>query len=262
MSDYLTECQANGPPETSPAPVNFEDGTLSAGVLSYATPESICGHDDRIQITSTTAAPYYWICQLNINFGGTMYVGSGWLCNTGSTKYSVVATCGHCVYADGAFATSIQVTPARNGSSAPYGSDTVSSSGLRASDKWKADGSSDYDYGCILMPKSYSSLLGAMGMNVMSDADLTNRVVTNCGYPADKPSGTMWMSGGRITQVQTNKIEYLNDTAGGQSGSPVFTWTNDHKLVSVGIHGYGGCPNKAVRIISSVYDDLVSWGDS
>ncbi len=264
MSDCLTESQPNGPPETSPTPVSFEDGKLNAGVLSFDAPESVCALDDRTQITPTTTRPYYWICQLNINFGGTMYIGSGWLCTTGSTKYNVVATCGHQVYRNGAFADSVQVTPARNSSIAPYGSFTVPSSGLRASDKWQAGGSdkANYNYGAILIPKPYANVLGSMGMSVMSDADLMARIVTNCGYPGDKPIGTLWWTGGPISQVQTNVIRYMNDTAGGQSGSPVYTWSNSYKLVSVGIHGFGGCPNGAVRITNDVYNDLVAWGDS
>jgi hypothetical protein len=27
----------------------------------------------------------------------------------------------------------------------------------------------------------------------------------------------------------------------------------------VGIHGYGGCPNKAVRVVRPVFDNLLAW---
>jgi glutamyl endopeptidase len=247
------------------------EARLNAGVLSYPTPETVCGHDDREKITDTTASPYYWVCQLSIEFDDGTYVGSGWLCSTASAKYDVVATAGHCVYSTSSrkFAKSIDVIPGRNGTSAPYGRYTVGTGGLRASEQWKQGGAnkSDYDYGVILIPKT--NKLGACGMWIASSSELENRTIMNAGYPGDKePYGYDWEDTGPIQTVTTHKLHYMNDTAGGQSGSPVYAldkgndWSNYKDVYSVGIHGYGGCPNKAVRITEAVYNDIIAWSRS
>lgn len=249
-------------------PENFELPTnpISAGTLSYDTPETVCGHDDRVKVTNTTVSPYYWVCRLSIKFPQGNYVGSGWLCSTASTKYDVVVTSGHCVYetSTGKFAESITVIPGANGSAAPYGTYTVNSANLRASDKWKQAGSdkSDYDYGVILIPKT--GKLGACGM--WNDANPVGKTVLNSGYPGDKqPYGYNWEDKGPITSVTAHKLLYMNDTAGGESGSPVLAlksgtdWGNYKNVWSLGIHGYGGCPNKAVRLTQSVINDILKW---
>ncbi len=238
-----------------------EEVLLNAGVLAYDTPEIVCQKDERCLVNETDTTPFWIICHLRITFDEGTYVGSGWVC-AGTDKYHVVATAGHCVFANGKFAKSIQVTPALNGLRIPHKAVTIDSSGLRASEKWKAadPDKSEYDYGVILIPKGQG--WGWLSMNILSDLDLKNRVVESCGYPADKSYGTMWLAGGPINKVEDRKIHYMNDTYGGQSGCPVYTWGNDNILWAVGIHAYGGCPNSAVRITRSVYDDFISWSNS
>jgi V8-like Glu-specific endopeptidase len=256
---------SNLPPEELQEVVSTPQHPVNAGVLSYPQPETVCGDDKRQKVTNTTTYPWYWVCQLDIKFAQGSYVGSGWLISTGSSKYDVVATSGHCVFETGTktFAQSITVTPARNGSSAPYGKFTVSTSGLRASSQWQSSGSSDYDYGAILIPKT--GKLGSCGMWIASDSELQNLNVTNAGYPGDKsPYGYMWQDSGPLTTVQPLKLYYMNDTYGGESGSPVLAqrpgYSGYMAWWSVGIHGYGGCPNSAVRGTWSVYDDYTNWG--
>ena len=68
--------------------------------------------------------------------------------------------------------------------------------------------------------------------------------MTNCGYPGDKPLNTLWITGGEIERHSDLRLFYTNDTAGGQSGSPVYTWYGDYWTV-IGVHCYGGCHNSA-----------------
>lgn len=239
-----------------------DSGLQNPGVLSYALPESVCGNDTRIRVSPASNFPYYWVCSLRMTIAGSNFIGSGWLCNTGSTKFDVVATAGHCVFGDGAFATSMEVIPGRDVDEAPWGTFNVATANLRASANWQAGGGdqSDFDYGAILIPKT--GILGAMGVAVMSDEALKDRVTTVSGYPGDKPAGTLWSNGGPITEATAHKIRYMTDTAGGQSGCPSYTWSDDNIIRGIGIHAYGGCPNASVRITSDVWDDLVAWGNS
>ena len=70
------------------------------------------------------------------------------------------------------------------------------------------------------------------------------------GYPGDKPSGTMWdadncstaMTGTvqcTIAATTSQQLFYRNDTAGGQSGSPLFRVTSTSCTCAIGIHAYG-----------------------
>jgi glutamyl endopeptidase len=47
------------------------------------------------------------------------------------------------------------------------------------------------------------------------------------------------------------------DTAGGQSGSPVFVNTPNRSVV--GVHGYGGCPNAAIRVRDYFFQRWAEW---
>ena len=262
MND-ITETESLNMGETNVVELDVNDeGLQNPGVLSYALPESVCGEDTRSRVSPATNFPYYWTCSLRMEIDGGMFIGSGWLCNTGSTSYDVVATAGHCVFGNGKFATSMQVIPGRDENSAPWGTFDVATENLRASANWQSGGGdqSDFDYGAILIPKT--GILGAMGVAVMSDQDLEDRVVTITGYPGDKPSGTLWTNGGPVTATTNHKIRYMSDTAGGQSGCPAYTWSDENIIRAVGIHAYGGCPNASVRITAEVFNDLVAWGNS
>jgi glutamyl endopeptidase len=238
----------------------------SAGILSYGTPETVCGNDDRIKVSDTLAVPYQWVVRLEIIFNGNRYRGSGFVLSAGQAQDRlVVATSGHCVFAREtlAFASSIKVMPQANGSVMPLTPVTVTTANLRASAGWKNSGSPDTDYGVILVP--WSGTWG-VGMWVASDQDLQNRTVLNSGYPGDKsPYGFNWEDTGNLTGVSTSMLSYMLDTFGGESGSPVFAlksgtdWSSGPNVWAVGVHGYGGCPNKAVRMTQSVTNDYLHW---
>ncbi|MEW8308424.1 MAG: hypothetical protein G8D88_14990 [gamma proteobacterium symbiont of Ctena orbiculata] len=231
---------------------------LNPGVLSYDVPDSICDYDCREQITNTIITPFSGICQLISTFEGQKYIGTGWLCYTNNSKYEVIVTAGHCVYAKSLdkYAESVVVIPARNGNERPYGTYEVSSGLLKASKRWISSGAITDDYGVVLIPKNQA--LHNYNMWVASDSELDGRYALNSGYPGDKlPFGSSWMSSGPIDNVEREILNYMNDTYGGQSGSPVLTVNNDSTIVSVGIHAYGGCPNRAVRITETVRNEIL-----
>lgn len=241
--------------------MNEKNTYPSAGILSYFEPESVCGQDSRYHVWQTNTVPYFCVSHLLITFDEGLFVGSAFLVLR-TEDYLVFATSGHCVYANGKFANKIEVTPALNVDDKPYGAISVESNDLRASDGWKAGGMdrAEFDYGAILAP--VNSDVAVMPMTIMSNEELEGRVISNCGYPADKPHGTMWWCGGPIEVVEERMMRYMADTYGGQSGSPIFTWSGDNLFQAVGIHGYGGCPNGAVRITEPVMADFTNWSSS
>ena len=229
--------------------------TAASLEFGTAATESVCGRDGRVKITKTTQYPWRAICQLIITRAdGLKARCTGWFIGP-----RTVMTSGHCLYSHtaGGWAKKIEVIPGMNGTARPYGSQT--SSNFRSVVGWVNSKNSDFDYGCIILPnKTLGNRVGWFGFANFSAGTLQNMVVNNSGYAGDKPFGTQWFNAGRITTVTSRKLEYMIDTYGGHSGSPIWYYKNN-KRYAVGIHGYGGCPNKAVRIIKPVFQNMLNW---
>ena len=91
-----------------------------AGSLAYASAETVCGADERVQVTATAVVPWRWICQLIITYSnGSRARGTGWFIGP-----HTVMTAGHCVHsaANGGWAREIEVIPGMNAASRPFGS--------------------------------------------------------------------------------------------------------------------------------------------
>ena len=225
--------------------------------LEYADeePESVCGSDGRQRITQTSRIPWRMICQLIITRADDRRSRcTGWFIGP-----RTLMTAGHCVFSHsaGGWAKEIEVIPGMNASQRPFGSAVGRS--FRSVRGWTADRKPEYDYGAIILPNNtLGNRVGWFGFANLSDGSLRNLLGNNSGYPGDKPFGTQWYNAGRITRVTSRRLFYMFDTAGGQSGSPV--WRNkDGKRHAVGIHAYGGCPNKATRINKAVFDNMKAW---
>jgi glutamyl endopeptidase len=221
----------------------------------FETPESVCGRDDRSRIRATTRIPRRMICQLIItrNDGLTSRC-TGWFIGP-----KCVMTAGHCVFSHsaGGWAKKIEVIPGMDASSRPFGS--LTGTKFRSVKGWTQDQKVTHDYGAIILPNgSLGNKVGWFGFANLTDASLKNLLINNSGYPGDKPFATQWFNAGRITKVTSKRLEYMLDTAGGQSGSPTWRY-KDGKRHAVGIHAYGGCPNKSTRINKSVYDNMKKW---
>ena len=226
-----------------------------AGAKEFQRPESVCGSDDRIRISPATNIPWRWICQLIITKAdGSQSRCTGWFIGP-----RTVITSGHCVYSHSAngWAQKIEVFPGMDENEAPFGSQVGTS--FRSVTGWTEEQDDDFDYGAIILPDdTLGNRVGWFGFVNLSDQLLTNLQVNNSGYAGDKPFGTQWFNAGRITNITRGKLSYMLDTYGGQSGSPIWRLQDgQHHLV--GIHGYGGCPNSAVRINQSVFDNLSAW---
>lgn len=236
--------------------VSEELSTLpSACDLEFEQPESVCGRDDRVRVSPATGIPWRLICQLIIKRAD----GGGSRCTGWFIGPRTVMTAGHCVFSRsaGGWARSIEVVPGMDSSSRPYGSQTGTS--FRSVRGWTSNGDPEYDYGAIILPNNnLGNRVGWFGFAALSDSSLKNLLINNSGYPGDKPFATQWFNAGRITKTTARRLEYMVDTAGGQSGSP--TWRlRSGKRHALGVHAYGGCPNKSTRITRPVFDNMMRW---
>lgn len=225
--------------------------------LEYGdVPESVCGRDDRVHVTAVTNIPWRMICQLII----TRRDGGRSRCTGWFIAPRTVMTAGHCVYSHtgGGWPKQIEVIPGMNAALRPFGSAVGTS--FHSVKGWTDGKKPTHDYGCILLPKSQplGSKTGWFGFGALSTKSLRRLLVNNSGYPGDKAFGTQWYNAGRITKVMARRLQYMIDTAGGQSGSPTWRYKNG-KRHAVGVHAYGGCPNKSTRIIRPVFDNMKSW---
>jgi V8-like Glu-specific endopeptidase len=225
--------------------------------IADSIPEVVIGSDDRVKINTTTTFPWRAICSLKITADdNSQWIGTGWLVGP-----RTLITAGHCIYIHrrGGWVKNIEVIPGRNGSSRPYGSCVATA--FRSVKGWTQNKKRTHDYGAIILPATcrYGDQLGFFGYGNYSDSTLTNLMVNLSGYPGDKPAGTQWFHARRIQSVSSRVLTYDIDTAGGQSGSPVWQ-LKDGNRYAVGIHTNGSqSGNSATRIVKAVFDNIKNW---
>ena len=169
----------------------------------------------------------------------TVYLGgSGFKIHLPDVDLTAIVTSGHCTHVKGAKVTKIYLTFPGQQAIVVWPND------IHAAPEYVDTYNPDYDYGLILLPGRSDDGFGWSA--IIPDEGLNNRLVTNCGYPVNKPRGTMWITGEAITRYTAKMIFYMNDKMGGQSGSPAYTWYGGY-WTALGVHSYGGCPNSAPR---------------
>lgn len=249
-------------PEMFTAPKSTE--LRDIGEASFGPPppraETVHGPDDRVQITNTTVYPWRAHASLLITAAdNSQWIGTGWFIGP-----HTLMTAGHVVFIknsgvpgrDG-WVRSIRVMPGRNGAALPFGS--VTSGSFRSVTGWTTSGDENYDYGAIIIPTNLGNTVGWFGFGVWPDADLLASTGNISGYPGDKPAGTQWYDARRIASVNSRKVYYDIDTAGGQSGSAVYRIINGARY-GIAVHAYGGAStNSGTRIVTPVYNNMVAW---
>lgn len=220
--------------------------SASAELPGY-TPEmidtyQIVGNDDRVQMAS-----YKKIVFVEAKFpDGYNMRGTGVMVDT-----DIVLTNRHVVYdtKHGGWADLTYVIPGRTGSSYPYGRIQVKKTSVGSlTDDNK-------DYAVMRLSTAVGSKTGWFGVRKYSSS-MVNSNVTISGYPGDKSGYTMWTMKGPITRENSTHYFYNIDTAGGQSGSPIYE-TGD---MCVGIHqGTYGSGNRGIRMNDSFYQLIVDY---
>ncbi|HXQ33348.1 MAG TPA: S8 family serine peptidase, partial [Anaerolineales bacterium] len=244
--------------DTTPVPTN--DPILNdLGVI---------GADGRVQITNTTVFP--WSAIVSIERDGSPHCSGAMI----SSQY--VLTAGHCILNRGTwyFSDDLAVIPGRNGSSEPFGRESVVEA-LMPSEWWDSDGNAPgFDYAILKVNHPFPASVGFFELGYFSNSYLSNgsRIFNIAGYPGDKCGGnecgsTLWLDGRAFSNLDDNNLNYQIDTYGGQSGSAIWTFDGTHRIV--GVHNTGCAPegqtcssnstNSGSRVTPDFIQNLRGW---
>ncbi len=221
-------------------------------------PDSVIGPDGRLKVNDTTYFPWTTVVKIHGNFKNESLDCTGWMLGV-----STVATAAHCLYDFGGqnvFASNLVITPALNSDSVdstPFGS--CEWDRLWITNLWQTTGNHKYDYGVIGLKCRVGEETGYLSYKTMTDAQIDGQPVNVTGYPLDKGGTTMWFGLGNVLESHPDYLYYDNDTAGGQSGAPVWELVSDSCLdcvVAIHIAPGAGDFNVGVRITDDLFDFL------
>jgi glutamyl endopeptidase len=192
---------------------------------SSPSPLRIIGDENRFQIQDTKVFPWTTVVKIEGQWdANNSFTCTGWMLGP-----STVVTAGHCVYnfiGTKTFAYNVTITPALNtddANSMPFGScRTLNESVLTP---WFDNGDGGYDYGVYKLACRIGQRTGNLGFKIVSGEGVgTTTALT--GYPGDKGGTTMWASLGSITSSTPTLFFYDNDMMPGQSGGPVWDYSD------------------------------------
>lgn len=227
------------------------------------SPSYVFPPDDRERITPTTSYPWRTISKLYLYKDGDD-VGQ---CSGAVIDAFHVLTAGHCVYLweDGlplGWADSIRVVPAMDGGAEPYGEAWATY--LRTYTGWTENADVRHDWGLITLDWNIGLFTGWMGrMTAPSWDSVYTDILNTAGYPGDLGFGlNMYFASDSGCWADEYNHGYWLDTAGGQSGSPVWTYDGTDRYILT-IHAYevpdGSSCNFGTRLNREKFDTLSSW---
>jgi len=223
--------------------------------------QKVFGTDNRTLIGDTTVYPWSAQCKVYVQFPddgpNDWWVGSGTMIG-----YKYVLTAGHVLYDSslGGRAETVIVYPGLDGTYAPFGA--IDATNWAVAPDYRDSEKLDHDYGLIGLETDIGYSTGWFGYGYWSD--IKGVTAHLAGYPTDLGSGLyQYYDTDPIKKKTTNRLYYLIDTYGGQSGSGVYRFYNNERYV-VAVHsGYNFYLtreyNRGTRLTSSKMDQIATW---
>ena len=225
-------------------------------------PEAVIPPDGRTRITPTTSFPWNTICKLYITAAdNSHWVGSGAVIDGFH-----VLTAGHCVFLhdNGGWASSIEVVPAKDTGVAdndPYGHAYMTY--MRSYTGWTVSEMVEHDWAVITLDRNVGIYTGWMGRTTASSSSSIYTDTMNiAGYPTDLDGGVnMYYDSDSGDGATEYNHFYWADTAGGQSGGPVWRYISGNRYIMT-VHAYGRAgtdSNYGTRLNSDKYNKIFDW---
>jgi V8-like Glu-specific endopeptidase len=249
--------------------------------LEFEAQREIIGTDTRVRVTNTRAAPFRYICNLVDNNGLTP------MCSGTLVAPNVVLTAAHCLF--GRTPARMTVVPGRNGIQRPFGTARAQRFAFAQGFRNASDFVTPRDYAVIYLADPIGTAVGhwsiahtssridPLGTSISAAPVPNGQRVNLSGYPGDKCSirgnppqrvCEQWRARNVLRAVQAGMMHYLNDSARGHSGSPV--WVKRRASVGgrvmVGLHvagddlgRRGGTPfaaNRGIRFTPAIVNDI------
>ncbi|NLN82301.1 MAG: hypothetical protein GX136_07150 [Clostridiales bacterium] len=228
-------------------------------------PQAVHGDDDRDPVNPNNS-PYCRILALKLgqdtNGNG---VADTWGYGTGFLEgYDVMATAGHCFWGGSSrgWVEECRIYVRQN--SGTYGSTFYYPLNWTCAANYTSSGDTNYDWCAVTLQNNLGSANGWFGKG-WSSGSINGKSVTVSGYPGDH-LGFQYKDNGTTSGSTTYKVLYDIDTAGGQSGSPVY----DSNGIVWAIHTYSSsspnnCGNRITEwlytILQNKYlEGVKKWG--
>lgn len=225
------------------------------------------------QCCKVPAAPWSAICRLEITIGSGTAHGTGWFIGP-----RTIMTAAHNLYArtKGLAASNITIYAGAPGPDTPFLPVTTS---LYEYDHRYAEASSDvdatrYDYGVIFVPDDgLGNLVRKYFKYSPQKATTDLGTIQIAGFPHDKNYELVYAKGNQ-TGTDPQIIIHDIDTEAGQSGAPIYHWSETTGYTVIGVHtdgfgkngqglsgqlGYGEKRNGGVRITPDLKKRMDFW---
>ncbi|MBN1344720.1 MAG: trypsin-like peptidase domain-containing protein [Phycisphaerae bacterium] len=231
-----------------------EEGPVETEVVDLektAAEQRVLGQDTRKYVKSTTSYPYRTIGRIRADFSSGGIAGTGVLIGR-----KTVLTCAHVVTKNRSWGKNMTFTPGQSGSYKPYGSIKVVRKFVLTK-YFNNNKERGYDIAVLVLDKAIGHKTGYMVMahNTASYFSKT-RGLNTAGYPGDLGGTKLYLAYGKSAGTTGNLVRHYADSAGGQSGSPVWIYNTSGKTRRlVGVHVAGDSSyNLAVRLSKTYFD--------